>query len=494
LTKKIAVLLALTAAGLGATGSAQAAVFKVDTTSDGADSNHGDGACRTAAGRCTLRAAVTEAGSHPGSTVLVPAGRFVLTIPPAFELPVMGGDPILNDLDDDHGDITLLTKTTIHGAGARKTIVDGNHLDRVFGNLVDGTITDLTITGGEAKSHEVVLYGGGGGIGNLGKLTLERVTVANNEGGFGGGIFNIPGADLRIVDSTVRDNLAGEAGGIRFDWTGTMINTTVSGNRVVNFHDLTRPVGLAGKGGGIDARGPGVSILNSTITNNSTTDGGGGINISLAYNDVLPAELTSPLKDITAGQITLHNTIVAGNTSTRGAANCAATMAKFVSAGHNLSDDRSCSLGTRGDHAATAAGLRPLADNGGPTDTHALVTGSPAIGGADAAACPKSDQNGNARPAGSCDIGAVQYRLPAKCRKRRTVMVSLGIPKGAKVRRLRVTVDGHRARARKVGTRRAKVTLGKRTSGRYKLTIKTRSRLRGHTISRSRTVRVRACV
>jgi hypothetical protein len=137
--------------------------------------------------------------------------------------------------------------------------------------------------------------------------------------------------------------------------------------------------------------------------------------------------------------------------------------------------------------------LRPLADNGGPTDTHALAPGSPAIGGADAAACPKADQTGTARVAGRCDIGAVQYRPPAKCRKRRTVTVLLGIPKGAKVRGLRVTVDGNRARARKVGTRRAKVVLGKRTAGRYKLTIKTRSRLRGHTISRSRTVRVRAC-
>jgi hypothetical protein len=57
-----------------------------------------------------------------------------------------------------------------------------------------------------------------------------------------------------------------------------------------------------------------------------------------------------------------------------------------------------------------SVGLDPLADNGGPTLTHALLAGSPAIDAADAAVCPATDQRGVARPQGSaCDVGSFEF-------------------------------------------------------------------------------------
>ncbi|MGW0773621.1 hypothetical protein ACWD01_08185 [Streptomyces sp. NPDC002835] len=103
--------------------------------------------------------------------------------------------------------------------------------------------------------------------------------MTGNSAGYGGGIFNIPDSHLDLIDSTVSGNVAGEAGGIRFDDSGTVTNSTIADNRVTDPGD--RPGSLGGYGGGIDIRGLGpVEILNSTITGNRSSDGGGGINIA----------------------------------------------------------------------------------------------------------------------------------------------------------------------------------------------------------------------
>jgi hypothetical protein len=80
----------------------------------------------------------------------------------------------------------------------------------------------------------------------------------------------------------------------------------------------------------------------------------------------------------------------------------------FQSLGHNISGDGTCHLTGPGDQPLTDALLGPLADNGGPTETLALLAGSPAINGGDDAACPFTDQRGFGR-VDVCDIGAFEF-------------------------------------------------------------------------------------
>jgi len=103
------------------------------------------------------------------------------------------------------------------------------------------------------------------------------------------------------------------------------------------------------------------------------------------------------------GTITLNNSIVANSLS---GSNC---FGSVVDGGHNLSSDASCSFSSPGSSNNTDPKLGPLAANGGPTPTCALLIGSPAIDAADGSSCPFTDQRGAPRPSGfACDIGAYE--------------------------------------------------------------------------------------
>jgi hypothetical protein len=105
--------------------------------------------------------------------------------------------------------------------------------------------------------------------------------------------------------------------------------------------------------------------------------------------------------------LSLTNTIITGNQWYA----CewhASGAVSLVSGGHNLVQDDSCNP-VATDQSFTDALLGPLADNGGPTWTHALLPGSPAIDAADDAVCPATDQRGVLRPQGAaCDIGSYE--------------------------------------------------------------------------------------
>ncbi|MFJ7345547.1 choice-of-anchor Q domain-containing protein [Streptomyces sp. NPDC101110] len=376
--------------------------YTVDTTSDAVDADGADGRCLTVSGRCSLRAAVMAANARPGSTITLPPGHYRLTIPPDPRL-IIGDNP-----DPTTGDLNVAAPVTIKGSGARTTVIDANRLDRAFRMQADSRLSDLTITGGVTRQRELPITDtGGGAIANGHHMTLRRVTVTGNSAGYGGGVFNVPDSHLDLIDSTVSQNTAGEAGGIRFDDTGTVTNSTIADNRVTNPGD--RPGSLAGYGGGIDIRGTGaVEILNSTITGNRSSDGGGGINIAPAYLDSLPAPIPD-IVDLPLGRLTLRNSVIANNTVEGAPADCKKAFATITSQGNNLDGDGSCRLTAAGDLPSRTPLIGPLADNGGPTDTVALLPGSPAL---DAAyGCPGTDQRGVARPQGpACDIGAYEAR------------------------------------------------------------------------------------
>ena len=399
---------ALCLAGAGAQAAA-AADFTVNSTADQPDAKPGDHACITAAATCTLRAAVQEANAIGGAnTILIPPGYYRLTIPPATEAGFAGQD------DAGAGDLDITGTLTIRGAGARQTIVDGNHLDRVFSiaNNATASISDMTITGGDSTgggtSKEIDL---GGGIYNTGTLTLDRMALVKNNADGGGAVFSIPGSNITIRDSLLAHNTAFEAGGVRFDSGGEVVNTTITDNRLLPLpnesyaQDPKLASALAdeitGYGGGIDHRGGAdLTIVNSTITNNHATKAGGGLNSGQAYAAVSPQTAIA--------RVRLLNTIIANNTASAGPANCNVQDMVIQSTGHNLDSDGSCFLTAPGDLPKHDPLLGPLADNGGPTDTQALLSGSPAIGAGATAGCPQTDQRGVARPQGACDIGAYQ--------------------------------------------------------------------------------------
>jgi CSLREA domain-containing protein len=242
--------------------------------------------------------------------------------------------------------------------------------------------------------------GHGGGISNEGELTLVDSTLSGNtatEDG-GGGLYNA--ARVTISGSTIGGNSGTENGGGIYNTssgTATLTNSTVSGNGAVDM------------GGGIFNLGGAISLNHVTITLNRADSNadefgvGGGI-----FNGVL---------DDVPGTVTLKNTILAGNRDTTGdGADCQGT---FSSLGHNLIQntfDCTFSGDSANDVIGQDARLGPLADHGGPTLTHALLDGSPAIDAVPLGACVNqagnplaTDQRGARRPQGAaCDIGAYE--------------------------------------------------------------------------------------
>ncbi|MFO7540753.1 MAG: choice-of-anchor Q domain-containing protein, partial [Chloroflexota bacterium] len=160
--------------------------------------------------------------------------------------------------------------------------------------------------------------------------------------------------------------------------TATLVNSTISHNTAL-YQDMAS---------GIGARGGTLSLLNCTLAYNS-----GGV--AGLYND-------------SSGSTNVRNSIIAENTT----ANCAGS---FVSGGYNLDSDGSCGFNSKGDLVAAPL-LGPLQNNGGQTETHALLTGSPAIDHIPIKACGvRTDQRGVARPIDgnedgllACDVGAYE--------------------------------------------------------------------------------------
>ncbi len=378
--------------------------FIVDYEGDEPDILQGDGLCETESGGCSLRAAVQESNAtillstNPfthTNVIIMPPGHYKFIEPPLIPTVVAEGT-------SDAGMLSILGSTNIRGAGARKTILDGNGIDRVFGVGPNAilSISDLTITGGSAS-----------GIFNQGQLTVTRCTISGNTSGYGGGIFNTPSSSAIIDSSTISNNTAeSEGGGIRFDAAGLVINSTISNNRILEdcCSDSTYDGGTQGEGGGIDARGGGpVTIINSTIVNNHAVIGGGGLNIATSYQGDPGGVFQEIGSEVFGRPVELINTIIAGNTSTRGPANCKNTISAIHSLGGNISDDDSCKLNFTNDQNSTNPELDELANNGGPTDTHAPFATSPALENGLMDRCPAQDQRGAQRET-VCDSGAMQ--------------------------------------------------------------------------------------
>ena len=267
------------------------------------------------------------------------------------------------------------------------------------GVYLDGT-ADLTITGSLIQNNTA---------------TITAATMSGTPADGGGGIYQF-GTNLRLSGSTVTGNVAhapglakSGGGGVLDDGdTSQYLNSTIVANRTDVAPASTSTYDNSDGGGAIqlDNVKGGVTLANMTITGNSASAAvGGGINNNLVSS------------------VDVTNSIVAGNTAGVAGGNCDGPIR---SDGYNLTDDstaaNTCSLTATGDLVGMSPLLGPLGDNGGPTPTEALLTGSPAVDAGDPAGCTDllgtplaTDQRGVARPqpsGGRCDIGAYETAPP----------------------------------------------------------------------------------
>jgi len=305
-----------------------------------------------------------------------------------------------------------LNDATISGSTVSGNGDEGVNLNAGADNT-GATISDTTVSGN--SSTGIVLNAGG----NLTDATISSSTISGNgEGGVdaccGGGL----GTSLTITNSTISGNtLDNDGGGLYQDASSAVITgSTISGNTAAD-----------GEGGGIANYGV-LSVTNSTISGNTAAFDGGGIYTGrdgeLTLTNVTITGNTTQSFDSGGGlfgdgsPVDVKNTIIAGNVDTGGVApDCGGPI---TSQGHNLIQDTTgCTItgDTTGNITGQDPNLGALAGNGGPTQTHALLAGSPAIDAADDSGCPSTDQRGVSRPqdgdedgSAVCDIGAYELQ------------------------------------------------------------------------------------
>jgi hypothetical protein len=281
-------------------------------------------------------------------------------------------------------------------------IVEGNSAQGDGGGVY--TAAAMTVTGSIVRNNTASTNGGG--VYNEGNTTLGATTISGNQAEGGGGFFGTGSNTVNIAGVTLSGNTAIGGGAIsgRSGVTMNIVNSTISGN--------------IGSDVGAGLYTNGTANLNFvTIAQNlagaDSPEAGSGIN-------VFPASTT-------ANTVTLKNVLLSGNKrawlagmdaaaiAALPSANCGLTGngIPVVSSGGNLSADANCS--TWLDDTSDKNGLDPLigdlADNGGPTQTHALLTGSPALGAGKADATVTVDQRGTTRDA-TPDIGAYEVPTP----------------------------------------------------------------------------------
>ena len=313
------------------------------------------------------------------------------------------------------------------------TTISGNTAGRggggVFAYLVTG---DTTITASNVSGNTAATYGGGLYLGNLGEedgsVTISGTTVAGNTADNGGGLYfydlYVP---VTVRNSTISGNTAADGGGIYFsstqaDAAAALIveNSTISGNSAT------------GDGGGIwfGDTAYDLELVMTTITANTASGDGDGIyfNVPTVVTSTKAprADRTSPKGTATprptrergprasvAGTQSATGTIIWGNGTEDLGGTATLTSTK------NVIGTKAAGITVTGTALATDPLLGPLTDNGGPTQTHALLVGSPAI---DAGPTPVPTFPGNEYDQrgpdytrvgnGTTDIGAYEVQPP----------------------------------------------------------------------------------
>ncbi|HSH04603.1 MAG TPA: choice-of-anchor Q domain-containing protein, partial [Anaerolineae bacterium] len=399
--------------------------FTVTSPLDATDNNIGDGLCTTnlPATPCTLRAAIQESNANPGhDTILLAATTYTLTITGFGENEAATGDLDISD------------HLTIIGAGQDLTIIDADHIDRIFQIHNPGTTfpypTQPSLTNQQGEdivvnlSHLTLTRGSGysapGGSAILqynGKTTLDHVHITHNVGQRSAiknegiltithslidhnnstGITNNAGASTYISATTIAHHqssaIYNQSGYIHITHANLLANArAVYGSNITIDHSF------------IAYNTNGITSHNHLLVTNST----------IAYNQYRAIDTYRPA-------YFHHNTIVhngtgidsygtySNNIIAHNETNC--TNDNMDSLGYNLVDNDDCqTLSLPTDYTQTDPLLGDLQTNS-PRPFFPLLTGSPAINHADCAQNTLTDDQRNTpRPQGhACDIGAYEY-------------------------------------------------------------------------------------
>jgi CSLREA domain-containing protein len=420
--------------------AAEARTYDVSSRTD-----HKPDACTAA--DCTLREAIVAANRHGGpDTIVLPSRK-----PYALALASTGEDKAANgDLDVTSGPLRI-----VHPGRGTATI-DAKKVDRVFDiGKSSVTLEQLTIRGGYSNKDDGT-DGGGILVGDIGPATLtllrsqvtrnrapwlgadgggidadgsglvkviDSVVSHNDSGGFGGGIEASPDARMLIQGTTISNNKAAQAGGVMiFGPPVRIVESTVSNNVAAANPEVE------GDGGGIYVGKKGrLDLANSTVAGNGAYTSGGGIfadaggHAAISFSTIARNRADSDGQfGGTTGGIHLRttgvevpatarvsNSVVVLNLETNGVAADCGGIGFLGSAINLISTTNQGSCSDAPPIVAADPKIGPLARNGGPTATIALLPGSPAIGAATGRA-PKLDQRGVKRT--DPDLGSYERK------------------------------------------------------------------------------------
>ncbi|MFA6474780.1 MAG: immunoglobulin-like domain-containing protein [Patescibacteria group bacterium] len=408
----------------------QASTYTVTKTTDTAD-----GTCDV--GDCSLREAVIAANANAAAdTIVLGSNTYTLSITNVSDDEDVAATGDL-DLTDANG-------VTMQGNGYSNTIISATGLgDRVLEIAANATVINVTLSGGNLNVPDSGIVQGGGVFISSGTVSFSDCKVSNNSitsytaAANGGGVYLSSPATVTMTNCIISGNsvlnpdgagMVASGGGIFVDSSSTLrlSAVTVSGNTAN---------GTNAYGGGLGVNGGSVTITNATISGNAVTAkvvnaGGGAIyaaesaTIETAFSTITNNTVSGG-SDASGGGIysanstalNIRNSIVAGNSATTIGSNCYTNSGDITSFGYNIADGTSCSsFFATGDAISTDPLLVALADNGGPVQTHAISSSSPAKDVIPAVRCTDytlaavtTDARGVPRPDHtSCDIGAYE--------------------------------------------------------------------------------------